>query len=350
MQAVALRYGLSIVSVATALSATFMLQPYVFRTPFFFLSVIVSTWFGGMGPGLLAVVLSTLSISFFLPQVILTPHFHNVPNLAGFVLSTLLVGSWSAARKRVEEALRQSEQRFRTFVDHATDAFFLQDDRGVILDVNRQACESLGYTRDELLGITSTDVDPDISPADIEEINRQLNAGQTIATESRHRRKDGTVFPVEVRGQAFWEGDQRFTVTLVRDITDRKRTEEALRESEQRWRSLTEALPQLVWTTTPDGACDYLSTQWREYTGIPEADLLGWRWLDVLHPEDREKTQQFWTDSLAGRGPYDVEFRIRRWDGVYGWFKTRGVPVPDSAGNLFKMVGELHRHHRPTAD
>jgi PAS domain S-box-containing protein len=339
MRSVVWRYGLSVLSVATALSATLLLQPYVFRTPFFFLSVIVSTWFGGIGPGLLAVLLSTLSINFFLPQVILAPPFHNVPNLAGFVLSALLVSSWSTARRRAEEALRKSEQRFRTFVDHATDAFFLQDDRGVILDVNRQACESLRYTRDELLGMTSTDVDPDITPADIGDINRQLDAGQTIAIESRHRRKDGTVFPVEVRGQAFWEGDRRFTVTLVRDITDRKRAEEALRESEQRWRSLTEALPQLVWTTTPDGACDYLSTQWREYTGIPESDLLGWRWLDVLHPEDRGTIRQFWTDSVAGRGLYDVEFRVRRWDGVYGWFKTRGVPIRDSAGNIFKWFG-----------
>ena len=69
--------------------------------------------------------------------------------------------------KRAEEALRESEQRFRTFVDHATDAFFLFDDRNVVLDVNRQACESLGYTRDELLGMTPIDFDPDVTPADL---------------------------------------------------------------------------------------------------------------------------------------------------------------------------------------
>ena len=112
-------------------------------------------------------------------------------------------------RKRLEEALRESEKRFRTFVDHATDAFFLLDDRHVVLDVNRQACQSLGYTRDELVGMTPPDFDPDVTPANIEEINRKLNAGETVAFESRHRRKDGTVFPVEVRGQAFWEGGRR---------------------------------------------------------------------------------------------------------------------------------------------
>src|SRR5436305_13330294 len=94
-------------------------------------------------------------------------------------------------RKHAEEALRASEQRFRTFVDHATDAFFLQDDRGVILDVNRQACASLGYPRDELVGKTPLDFDPDFTPALLEELDRRLNAGEVVAFECRYRRRDG---------------------------------------------------------------------------------------------------------------------------------------------------------------
>jgi len=241
--------------------------------------------------------------------------------------------------KRAEEALRESEQRFRTFVNHATDGFFLHGDGFVVLDVNRQACESLGYTRDELLGMNPLDFDPAVTPAFLEEIDRRLMAGEVMAFESRHRRKDGTVFPVEIRGQAFWEGGRRFTVALARDITERKRAEEALGQSENRWRSLTEALPQLVWTATPDGACDYFSTQWTEYTGVPASELLGWQWLETLHPDDREPTRQFWTDSVAGRHDYDVEYRVRRSDGVYRWFKTRGVPIRDSEGGIFKWFG-----------
>src|SRR5205807_5321799 len=122
-------------------------------------------------------------------------------------------------------------------------------------------------------------------------------------------------------------------------VLQQQRAEAALRESEQRWRSLTEALPQLVWTATPDGACDYFSTQWTQHTGVSESDLLGWRWLEVLHPDDREPTRKFWTDSVAGRGPYDVEYRVRRSDGEYRWFKTRGVPIRDGAGNIFKWFG-----------
>ncbi|HEV8071401.1 MAG TPA: PAS domain-containing protein [Planctomycetaceae bacterium] len=115
--------------------------------------------------------------------------------------------------------------------------------------------------------------------------------------------------------------------------------DEGLRESEERWRSLTDALPQLVWSAGPDGACDYFSTQWTQHTGVPEADLLGWQWLKVLHSDDREPTRKFWTDSVAGRGPYDVEYRIRRSDGEYRWFKTRGVPIRDSEGHIFKWFG-----------
>lgn len=119
----------------------------------------------------------------------------------------------------------------------------------------------------------------------------------------------------------------------------RRRAEEALRDSEQRWRSLTEALPQLVWGAGPDGACDYFSTQWTAYTGIPETELLGWAWMEALHPDDRGPTRQFWTESVAGRQPYDVEYRIRRSDGTYGWFKTRGTPIRASDGRIAKWFG-----------
>jgi PAS domain S-box-containing protein len=131
----------------------------------------------------------------------------------------------------------------------------------------------------------------------------------------------------------------RIFATRAAAELERLQYEERLRESEQRWRSLTEALPQLVWTATPDGACDYFSTQWTQHTGVPESDLLGWRWLEVLHPDDRQPTRKRWADSVAGRGPYDVEYRVRRSDGEYRWFKTRGVPIRDGGGNVFKWFG-----------
>lgn len=115
--------------------------------------------------------------------------------------------------------------------------------------------------------------------------------------------------------------------------------DEPLHEGEERWRRLVEALPQLVWSATPDGACDYFSAQWTQYTGVAESELLGWRWMGVLHPDDRHSTRRVWTDSVAERHAYDVEYRVRRRDGVYRWFKTRGVPIRDSKGGIVNWFG-----------
>jgi PAS domain S-box-containing protein len=137
-------------------------------------------------------------------------------------------------RKRGEEELRASEARFRTFVDHATDSFMLHAEDGTILDVNRHACESLGYSRDELIGMGVTDFDPDANAVFHPGMWERLGAGEILTFESRHRRKDGTEFPVEVRLREFEQGGRR--VSLTRDITERKQAEADARESERRYR------------------------------------------------------------------------------------------------------------------
>jgi len=139
-------------------------------------------------------------------------------------------------QRHAEEALRASETRFRTFVDHASDAFMLHDKDGAILDVNRQTCESLGYNRDELIGMTSLDFDPDVSPAMRQGIRARLDAGETFSFETRHRRKNGTLFPVEVRVRAFRDDEATFFISLSRDITERKRAEAERAKLEERLR------------------------------------------------------------------------------------------------------------------
>jgi K+-sensing histidine kinase KdpD len=105
-----LRYGLSIILVAISLSVSLLFQGYTFRTPLFFPAVILSTWFGGTGPGLLAVVLATLSINYFIlePRFAFSFSFHDIVHLAVFLFSALLISSWSAARRRAEHALERA--------------------------------------------------------------------------------------------------------------------------------------------------------------------------------------------------------------------------------------------------
>jgi PAS domain S-box-containing protein len=225
--------------------------------------------------------------------------------------------------KLTEEALRASEQRFRTFVDHATDAFFLFADQHVILDVNRQACQSLAFTRDELLGMTPIDFDPDVTPARLEEMKRKLDDGQLMTFESRHRRKDGTVFPVEVRGQAFWEGGRRFTVALARDNTDRKRAEEALRASEEQFRRAVFSAPFPILIHAEGGEILQVSQTWTELTGYTPEELRTISdWTERAYGERRGAVESdierlYHLDARVEEGEYVVTTRsgeTRTWD------------------------------------
>ena len=170
--------------------------------------------------------------------------------------------------RRAEEELRESEERFRTFVDHATDAFFLHDDQSIVLDVNRQACESLGYNREELIGMHPRDFDAGLDEQSIRRLAERVGAGETVSFESVHRRKDGAVFPVEVRARRFQHGDNRLRLSLVRDITERKRAERRVLAQHTVARILAEAAT--VEEATPrilEALCeclDYdLGTLWR---------------------------------------------------------------------------------------
>ena len=114
---------------------------------------------------------------------------------------------------------------------------------------------------------------------------------------------------------------------------------EALYQRELHYRTLAEAIPQLVWTCLPNGECDFLSKQWLAYTGQPEQLQLGHAWLDVLHPNDVEPTLTIWRAAVLGAADYDIEYRLRRHDGQYRWFHARGVAMRDGQGDVLKWFG-----------
>ena len=171
-------------------------------------------------------------------------------------------------RKRAEETLRESETRFRTFVDHVADAIFVYDfEQGTIVDVNPQACEGLGYTRQELVGKTPLAFHLDSDRAAMESVAERAAAGETVFDIHWHRRKDGTVFPVEVHTSFFWYGGRRFLLKVARDISDRLRAEEAVRRSEKQLRDVIDTIPAYVWSARPDGPLDFLNKRCLEFSG-----------------------------------------------------------------------------------
>ncbi len=135
------------------------------------------------------------------------------------------------------EELKRSEARFRTLVEHAADAFFVIDPAGRVLDVNQRACDSLGYTRGELVGMSVAEF-AERTPDQVSEVLDAIGPAEELAIEGRHVRKDGSSFPVEVRIAVLDEGGQRSWIAVARDITERKQAEEALRASEERFAAI----------------------------------------------------------------------------------------------------------------
>jgi PAS domain S-box-containing protein len=140
-----------------------------------------------------------------------------------------------------QEELRASEQRFRTFVDQASDAFFLYDDEGLVRDVNRRACESLGYSREELIGMRPSQFNVGLTPERIAWIRQRLREHGSVTANHIRRRKDGTLFPVEVRARGFDLGGHLFIMALATDITERRRREQCLLAQHAVTQELSEA-------------------------------------------------------------------------------------------------------------
>ena len=247
-------------------------------------------------------------------------------------------------RKRAEDELRASEERFRSFVDHATDGFFLFDEHQAIVDVNRQACESLGYSREEMIGMHPRDFDAGLDEASIARIGERVTSGETVTFETLHRRKDGTVFPVEVRARQFQHGAHRFRLSLARDITERKRAEEVLRESESRLLKAQRIAHFGWWERDFSTTQVTLSDEVCRIFGVQPVELPQWheRWLQLIHPEDRPRAAEAAAAALLPGGPrYDVEYRVVRPDGTERIVHSQGDVTWDESGRPLRQFGVL---------
>ena len=247
-------------------------------------------------------------------------------------------------RKRAEDELRASEARFRSLVDHATDGFFLLDEHQAVLDVNRQACESLGYSREEMIGMHPRDFDAGLDEASIARIGERVTSGETVTFETLHRRKDGTVFPVEVRARQFQHGAHRFRLSLVRDITERKRAEEVLRESEAKLLK-AQRIAHFGWwerdfatnrVSLSDEVCRIFGLDPCRFARMARA------LAESDSPRGPAESSRSGAAALLPGGPrYDVEYRVVRPDGAERIVHSQGDVTWDESGRPLRQFGVL---------
>jgi PAS domain S-box-containing protein len=245
-------------------------------------------------------------------------------------------------RKKVEASLRESEDKFKYVFDHSVIGKSITMPTGEV-SVNKAFCDMMGFTSDELSNLKWQDF---THPDDIELTQNTINTilegkNEFVRFIKRYIKKDGSILWADVSSALRFDtnGKPLYFMTSVNDISERMHAEEILRNDEKKLREIIEALPQLFWTCRPDGTCDYLSRQWVEYTGIPESANLGFKWIEQLHTDDKDKAISEWTKRIKRVETFDLEFRIRRNDGDYHWFKSRAVPIRNNDGAVIKWLG-----------
>ncbi len=236
--------------------------------------------------------------------------------------------------RQAEDKLRASETSFRTLVDHAADAFFLHDEKGTVLDVNRQACESLGYSREELIGITPYDFDANADPSFIDQMKAQLDAEEVVTFDTWHRRKDGSVFPVEVRTRPLRQGERRFAVSLARNITERKRMEEALSASETELRTLINAMTDVIFVGNSEGRYLKIVDTNPSLLYKPQGELLGKTLHEVFPKDQADFFFSHIKQALHTQKPVNFEYSIPIGNNEF-WFNATASPMSD---DKFVMV------------
>jgi PAS domain S-box-containing protein len=264
-----------------------------------------------------------------------------IRDASGVVVGASKIARDITGRKRAEEALREGETRFRAIFEQAAVGMAQVAPDGTWLRVNQRLCDILGYPREEMLRLTFQDL---THPEDLDAELHQMRAllagdGGSYQLEKRYLAKGGAVVwalltVALVRDR---DGAPAYFISVVEDISARKRAEEALRESEQRFRALLENLPRMMWVAGLGGAVEYFNAAWRDYTGCP-ASLPDLSWAEVMHPDDREAHFRLRARAIAAGEPYESDVRLRQRDGQYRWHASRVAPLRRD-GEVYAWVG-----------
>jgi PAS domain S-box-containing protein len=249
-------------------------------------------------------------------------------------------------RKQADQQRRTSEEQFRSLFENAASGMAQLDGSGLFINVNDRFCQITGYSRDELLNkMGPLDLD---HPDDVEADRKRIadffrSKAPYLFEEKRYVHKRGRTLWVRVTAAPIRDdqGVVRRTVAVIEDITARKQAEAALAASEERFRTMAQAVPSFLFETDAAGWNIWTSEGWCRFTGQTPEQVAGHGWAEALHPDDRAANIDRWMQCLKDGVPFESQQRLRRRDGVYVWVIARALAVRDSQGKMSRWVGSV---------
>ena len=247
-------------------------------------------------------------------------------------------------RKLADEELRESEARLRRIVESNVVGLLVANFRGRIREANDAFLQMVGYSREDL---RSGRLDfQGLTPPEYQHLDRGAMAemsatGRHTPFEKEYLRKDGGRIPVLV-GMAYLGRDKEgaeIGVGFIVDMTEQKKVERALRDSEEKFRHMADAIPQLAWMARPDGHIFWYNRRWYDYTGTTPEAMEGWGWQSVHHPDAVSKVEAQWKVSLEREEPFDMVFPLRGADGAFRPFLTRVNALRGEDGRVLYWFG-----------
>ncbi len=228
-------------------------------------------------------------------------------------------------RKKALEAHRESEEKHKSILKAAMDGFWLTDLQGNIQEVNESYCKMSGYSEKELLGMTISEIEFNESKAEIADHMKKVIKLGGDRFNTLHRRKDGSIFEVEVSVNSRLN-DDRQVVVFLRDITVQKRNEEAIRNSEEKYRNLVDNISDLIYEINSSGVLIYASPSVEKITGYNPDDVIGKNFIEFVYKDDRSLIISRFSDLKNGI-ELPMEYRFVKKTGEVIWVRTRTSPV-----------------------
>jgi PAS domain S-box-containing protein len=267
---------------------------------------------------------------------------------SGQIVGVVVVFRDCSERKRFEEASKERERRLQRMFETPLIGIAVGDSDGYLVEANDAYLDLIGYRRTEISesllswGGVPVGQSPLSDSAQIE----LLQKGVCRPFERTYLNVSGKEVPVLVSAARLLDTPDRIVV-YVTDLTQSKRAEAALRESDSRFRVLSECMPQKVWTARPDGQLDYLNPMLIEYAGLSIEQLTGWGWTALLHPEDMPAHLESWKQAVSSRKMFEFEHRLRKHTGEYRWHLARALPIYDPHTQVETWLGtstDIHDH------